>query len=78
MGLLDDIQQLRSQKRPRCGIAIVRDQLDEQENRELTQAFADPDIAHGQITAVLKRRFPTVSHKSVERHRRGECVCESL
>ena len=77
MGLLDDIQkEPRVPTGRRCGVAIVMALLTKKERDDLHQAIDDITIPSTIIQRVLNKRDIKITAYAINRHRRGECVCE--
>lgn len=75
MGLLDDIKAARPKVGGRCSIPGFLDSLPAQDRADVVAALADPAIAATAIAKVLQARGHAVSASSLQRHRRGACLC---
>jgi hypothetical protein len=73
--LFDGIEKERVRKGPRCGVAILRDELSPEDAKQLDQVLANKAVT----TMAIIRRLRTAGLKPQEypmnRHRRGDCMC---
>lgn len=82
MGLLDEVEEIRTQKpgRQACGVAklLAGDQLSESDRDELVTVMARPveDVGHWAIQAILARRGVDMSQSIIGWHRNLNCSCK--
>lgn len=77
MGLRDDALQDATgrPKGPQCAISIL---LKTDIAAELKEALDDPDCPSSSIARELAKRMPKAPRaETIQRHRRGDCVCGS-
>ena len=77
MSLLAEIRATRKQH-PLCGVAIVLPQLNDEDHADLLEALSDPSVYATTISSTLRKvRDVDLSANASQRHRRGECQCDS-
>lgn len=59
----------------KCTVTTILAKLDKDDRDGLVEAIADPGIQGTTISRVLKDRGFRLEPKSIQRHRRGECLC---
>jgi hypothetical protein len=81
MSLLDVIRGETRTSGPRCSVALIRDEMSDEDRANLDAALDDKTINGTAIARALlhpeyvaKYRTP-VSDYSVQQHRRGDCRC---
>lgn len=62
-------------KGPPCSVKLIYDVLDEDDQQALDQALADPRVRGTSIVRALEHIGHNVKPHSLNRHRRGSCVC---
>lgn len=62
-------------KGPPCTISVILAELDKDDRTALVDALTDPLVAHTTIFRVLTDNGFRVNLNTVQRHRRGECLC---
>lgn len=74
-------EQLHEEKRPRrgpaCSISVILAELDKDDRTALIEALTDPTVEHTAIRRVLVHNGFRVNINTVQRHRRGECLCDA-
>ena len=77
MGKLEQVlaEQTKLRKGPVCSVTVALTQLDADDRKALTAAFANPAYQHTQIAGALKAIGMDVSPTAISRHRRNECMC---
>lgn len=74
---MDGLEELRALSKPRkgppCGLLSVH--LEGKDWETLQAGLVDPAITAKALTTWLAKRGFTISHWTIQRHRRGECVC---
>ena len=77
MGLLDELTAEQQRQRPGlpCSVAAALEELDPEDAADLRRALDDPTIFGTVIAKVLEERGIHVPENTVQRHRRGACVC---
>ena len=75
MGLLDEIKSARPKVGGRCSIPMFLDSLSDKDRADVEAALADPTIAATAIAKVLQARGHNMSASTLQRHRRGACLC---
>lgn len=74
--LLEEMRtEARRPKGPPCGMAVILDQLDDQERAQLEEALSDRSITAHIIATVLTNHGHRVALQTVGRHRGGRCAC---
>jgi hypothetical protein len=72
----EQLQAQRSAKKgPPCTISVILSELDKDDRSALVAALTDKTVEHTAIYKVLTRNGFRVSIHTVQRHRRGECLC---
>lgn len=72
---LSEFEAHRKQVGPECSIGLIIEKLTEQQRVNLDAALADRSITTSQIRRVMVEWGHPVSHSTVQRHRRKECLC---
>ena len=73
---LQEGRQLR--KGPPCTISVILAGLDKDDRTALVEALTNPLISHTSIYRVLTGNGFRVNIHTVQRHRRGECLCGTV
>lgn len=66
-----------SKKGPDCGVSIVLARVDKADRDALLAFLADREVPATAISRALKAEGHNVGHAAVQRHRKGQCRCES-
>ena len=74
MGLLGEVQAAKEKTCRGCRVAEVKALLGD-EGGDLETVIRDESVSDTVVHAVLKGRGISLGHKSISRHRRGECGC---
>lgn len=73
---------LRDQRRPRkgppCSISLIVAALGDDDRRALLDALDDPSVSSSTIWRALRANGIEVALTTIQRHRRKECLCDSL
>ena len=77
MGLLDDMKNARPRVGGQCSVPGFLASLDETDRADVVAALADPLIAATSIAAILQGKGHRISATTLQRHRRGGCLCGS-
>jgi glutamine synthetase len=77
VGLLEDLTNEQQRQRPGlpCSVAAALEELGPEDSADLRKALDDPSIFGTVIAKVLEDRGLHVPENTVQRHRRGACVC---
>ena len=77
MGLLGEVEAEQGKYRPGlpCSVAAALESLPKEDAADLQAALESPDVYGTVISRVLKRRGLEISENTIQRHRRGACVC---
>lgn len=77
MGLLDAADPPGDRRRPggKCATGQILRRLDDDDRTLLLEWIADRSFAAKAISVKLAEVGVQVAHGSIERHRRGDCVC---
>jgi hypothetical protein len=67
--------QVGRRKGPPCTISVILAELDKDDRTALIEALTNPLVAHTTIFRVLNHNGFRVNLHTVQRHRRGECLC---
>lgn len=61
-----------------CQVVLVREGLSDEDAAALTDALRDPRVRGVDIATALREEGVTVGASSIQRHRNGRCLCESV
>lgn len=61
-------------KGPSCTVCDLLRTLGKEDLAALTDALADPSLAHAQIYRALRSEGYTIKANTIARHRKGECA----
>lgn len=61
-----------------CKIVQIRANLPPEDRDALDAAMANPDVTGASIARALKSEGISIAGFSIQRHRRGDCTCESV
>lgn len=83
MGLLEDLAKLKDARRntggSRCRVAVVMDQLSDDEKELFTHLIDETDVFATQIAEALRTNGYQVNAGHIQHHRRrkgsGGCIC---
>lgn len=75
MGLLDEIKQAQPQVGGRCSVPTLLDSLPKDDRVDVEAALADISIPATVIAKVLANHGHRIGSTSLQRHRRGACLC---
>lgn len=75
MGLLDEIKQAQPQIGGRCSVPVLLDSLPKDDRADVETALADATIPSTVIAKVLGNHGHRIGASSLQRHRRGVCLC---
>ncbi len=64
-----------AKKGPTCSIKTIIDSLSKEDAEALAEAFANPTVSGRAITKALRADGHDTRDHSVNRHRRGLCLC---
>lgn len=77
--LLDDLAApAPTRKGPTCTVGRLLTTLSPIERDRLQAALDDPDWTSAHLTRVLGKHGTRMAPQTIQRHRRGECLCRSL
>ena len=75
MGLLDEIKAAQPQIGGRCTMSTLLEVLAADDLADLETAMADPAIPSTVIAKVLANHGHRIGSATIQRHRRGACLC---
>jgi hypothetical protein len=77
--LLDDLTSptYRVRKGPRCGVAIVLEEMPPDIVAKFTAAMANSHAPSTKIALAVKELGYQVPHDTIQRHRRNACSCDA-
>lgn len=75
---LERVSDPRRNRKHLCAIVVIREQLPPDDAAALTDAMLNPRVTGQAISEALKDEGHTVSSVSIQRHRNGRCLCESV
>ena len=61
--------------RPKCSIALLFDELDDESCAVLRRWLADPDIDGARIAAGIRKGGHHMGGQTISRHRAKRCTC---
>lgn len=69
---------LQRTKGPQCGVGILRSTLTPEQASEMDSILATRHYTAGSIATALEETYKqSIRPFSVQRHRRGDCICET-
>lgn len=60
-----------------CSVGVVLAQMDPETAAEFRAAIDMPELSGEAISSVLRRRGYRVAGQTINRHRRGGCICDA-
>jgi hypothetical protein len=76
LSLRTEVEALGNRCGPRCTVALLLNQLDEEERAELVDCLDDTvGVQTSALTRVLRARGHQIGEASMGRHRRRDCAC---
>lgn len=78
-GLFDGIENDKIRKGPRCGVAVLRDELPADDVGPFDKALLLPKERVPTVMLVRRLRGAgySIQPRSIDRHRNGDCACEN-
>lgn len=58
-----------------CAVVKLIEQLDQEDQMQLSQWLNDPDMTHGDIVRLLKYCGLNIHRNTIADHRKNVCVC---
>lgn len=65
----------RGRQGPNCGVGIMLATVQPAYRLDVEQAMADPNIYSTVISEILAQDGIDIAYETIQRHRRGRCMC---